>query len=276
MTIRIGIGIDNARYNSIDPAASSFLTAAGITDPTITNAINRLVKNYKGIGDLNTSVDLWTGSKVLYPFVGGTATTHKFNLKDPRDLDTAYRQIFIGGITHSSTGALPNGTNAASNTNFKPNILAQNSARYGYYSRTQYNSTLEVEVGVFNAGNTSGVTIGSSTGGGNAFGRINEAVGTFMSYANTLTQGFFMVRRASSTTQTIWKNGVKQLTATTTSAAPASVNLYLFTQNTNGTLGLYSRKECAFFVAGDTLSDSDTLLEYQIIQQFQTDLSRQV
>ena len=49
--------------------------------------------------------------KALYPFVGGTATSHKFNLKDPRDLDAAFRLQFNGGWTHNSNGVTPNGTN---------------------------------------------------------------------------------------------------------------------------------------------------------------------
>jgi hypothetical protein len=50
--------------------------------------------------------------KALYPFVGGTASQHKFNLKNPLDTDAAFRLVFNGGITHSSTGVKGNGTNA--------------------------------------------------------------------------------------------------------------------------------------------------------------------
>ena len=30
----------------------------------------------------------------LYPMIGGTANAHKFNWKDPRDLDVAYRLVY--------------------------------------------------------------------------------------------------------------------------------------------------------------------------------------
>jgi len=62
----------------LDPDALAFLTAAGITDATITAAIDTLVLDLKGYG-------IWTKMKAIYPFVGGTATTHKYNLKDPVD-----------------------------------------------------------------------------------------------------------------------------------------------------------------------------------------------
>ena len=73
-----------ASYKGIDTDAQAFITATGITDNTQKNSINQLVLDLKSYG-------VWSKIKAIYPFVGGTATTHKFNLKDPRDLDAAYR-----------------------------------------------------------------------------------------------------------------------------------------------------------------------------------------
>ena len=114
-----------------DADAVAFLTAAGITDVTISNAICTMVKDLKANG-------LWTKMKAIYPFVGGTASTHKFNLKDPRDLDAAFRLSFLGGWTHSATGALPNGTNAYARTFFIPatHYSSANAGGFGVYSGT--------------------------------------------------------------------------------------------------------------------------------------------
>jgi hypothetical protein len=60
---------------------------------------------------------LWTKIKAFYPFVGGNATSHKFNLKDPRDSNDAYRLTFSGGWTHSSMGIKGNNSNTVANTN---------------------------------------------------------------------------------------------------------------------------------------------------------------
>ena len=68
-----------------DPDAQAFITAAGITDNTQKSAINTLVLDMKGFG-------IWTKMKAIYPFVGGTATTHKFNLKNPLDTSTLYKK----------------------------------------------------------------------------------------------------------------------------------------------------------------------------------------
>ena len=94
---------------SNDPDAQAFINAAGITGTTQQSAINTLVVSLK-------ANNIWTKFDAIYPMVGGTATTHKFNLKNPADTNAAYRLSFVGGWTHSSTGALPNGTNAYADT----------------------------------------------------------------------------------------------------------------------------------------------------------------
>ena len=115
---------------SYDADALAFMTAASITDNTQKTAINTLVTDLK-------TANIWTKMKALYPFVGGSATSHKFNLKDPRDVDAAFRLLFFGGWTHSSTGALPNGSNAFADTKLNENTsMTLNSQHLSYYSRT--------------------------------------------------------------------------------------------------------------------------------------------
>lgn len=106
-----------------DAASTAFFTSSGITDVTQKIAINDLVVGLKADG-------LWTSMNAIYPFVGGTATTHKWNLKDPRDLDAAYRLQFNGGVTHDVNGITGNGVNSSVFTfNFSAISI-------GVYSRT--------------------------------------------------------------------------------------------------------------------------------------------
>ena len=95
--------------SSTDSDAQAFITAAGITDPTQQSAINTLVVGLKTDG-------LWTSMIAIYPFVGGTASSHKYNLKDPRDLNAAYRLTFYGGWVHNSSGIVGNFTNTYTDT----------------------------------------------------------------------------------------------------------------------------------------------------------------
>ena len=126
---------------AVDPDAQAFITAASITDPTQQSAIDTLVTDLKGYG-------IWTKTKAIYPFVGGTASSHKFNLKDPQDTDAAFRLVFNGGWTHSVNGAQPNGVNGYADTFLTPSTaLSLNSSHLSYYSRTISNGT-EIEIGV--------------------------------------------------------------------------------------------------------------------------------
>ena len=123
-----------ASYVGVDTDAQNVINAIQSTGVTLTttqkNACNQLIGNLKTYG-------IWTKIKALYGFLGGTASAHKFNWKDPRDLDAAYRLVFNGGWTHSSTGALPNGTTGYADTKIIPNnVVSLSSAHFSKYNRT--------------------------------------------------------------------------------------------------------------------------------------------
>lgn len=82
-----------------DPDAQAFITATGISGADA-DAINQLVLDLK-------SYSLWNLIDAFYPFIGGTSTTCKYNLKDPQDTNAAYRMSFNGSWTFSSNGVVP-------------------------------------------------------------------------------------------------------------------------------------------------------------------------
>jgi len=126
----------------LDPDAQAFLNAAGITDATITTAIDTLVIQLKAIG-------VWTKMKAIYPFVGGNATTLKFNLKNPADTNAAFRLSFVGGWTHSANGIQGNGTNAYADTFLNANTALVNTSNHlSFYSRTSIVG-VQIEIGCF-------------------------------------------------------------------------------------------------------------------------------
>jgi hypothetical protein len=97
---------------AFDPDAQAFITATGISGTDAT-AINTLVVDLKAYG-------IWNKMEVIYPFVGGTATTNKYNLIDPQDTDGAYRINFQGTWTHNNTGSLATTNATYGNTYFNP------------------------------------------------------------------------------------------------------------------------------------------------------------
>lgn len=85
---------------------------------------------------------IWQRSSVIYGIVGGNAWKHKWNWKDMRDVDGAYRLTYSGTITHSSNGMQFNGLDSYSLTYFNPSIECVNDATILHYTN-QYTSGVE-------------------------------------------------------------------------------------------------------------------------------------
>lgn len=254
--------------DSFDPEAQAFITAAGITDATQQVAINTLVLSLKADG-------LWTKMSAIYPMVGGTATTHKFNLKNPLDTNAAFRLTFNGGWTHSSTGALPNGTNGWANTFLIPNTsLSQDSAHVSFYSRT--NIASGVDIGSSNAGFPGGIYI-LNRYSADLRNYINlhgaSSIIEFSGYARG--DGFFCLRRNNST-QIINSRNAVNTTYLQPSTIKTTFSISISTLNNGGSNTLYSARECAFASIGDGLTDTDAANLRTNVQVFQTALNRQV
>ena len=252
---------------AFDPDAQAFFTASGLTGATNLNAVNQLVLDLK-------AASIWTKMKAIYPMVGGTATTHKWNLKDPRDLDAAYRLAFLGGWVHSSTGALPNGVNTIANTFIIPSAaLTLNSQHISYYSRTNVNLT-QVEIGC-NVAGAPPITLLEIRTLSTTYTSI--ASGTYTAYTDPDSLGFYTGSRTASNVIKLFKNNSNVATGATASTSNPTTNIIIGALN-QGTAGINFRttKECAFASIGDGLTDAEALNYYAIVQAFQTALARQV
>jgi hypothetical protein len=256
------------QFSSLDPDAQAFITAAGITNPTQQTAINTLVVSLKGYG-------LWTKMKAIYPFVGGTATTHKFNLKNPLDTNAAFRLTFNGGWIHNSSGITPNSTNTYADTFLIANtVLSVHNYSFSAYSRT-------------NVSDGNRTVMGGGTGytpmmalkifNPTAFEAPNFGTSA-PSYTETTGLGLFTGVRTAINNGKVYRNGVLKVTNTTSAT---STNLPTFKTvigafNQGGAIESYSNKQLAFASIGDGLSDTEAANFYTAVQTFQTTLGRNV
>jgi hypothetical protein len=266
--IRIGVRsfVAGGGATPPDADATAFITAAGITDATQQSAINTLVVDLKAYG-------IWTKMKAIYPFVGGTASTHKWNLKDARDLDAAFRLVFSGGWTHSSNGALPNGTNAYADTFYTPSTSGQlNSAHLSYYSRTN-NTQTRCMMGSYDS--LSGNVRRHYLGQGSSFSALNSTL-----EGNYLPVNYFghhLIKRENSLETKQIRNGIIIVTSTIVSTNRPIVPVYIAAANLNNTsIQLYNTLQCAFASIGDGLTDTEAANFYTAVQAYQTTLSRNV
>ncbi len=275
------------KVNSIsylDTDASAFITAAGITDSTQKIAINNLTINLKGYG-------LWTKMDAIYPFVGGTSTTHKFNLKNPADTDGAFRLVFYGGVTHNSNGVTFNGTTGYADTFFVPSVQIGSTeySSLSLYSRTNsITSTIRTDMAVnhFNyAGITGAFWLSAGYNSTTSVAIFQSDLPNAYTYnyfgaqgTNTNTTGFYS-GRLDATTAAVYKNG-SLITADTfakqsTRSAP-STSLIIGADRYNGSPRRYTDKNLAFAHIGTSMTATDMSDLYTIVQAYQTSLSRQL
>jgi hypothetical protein len=216
---------------------------------------------------------IYDKNKAFYPLAGGTDGAHKFNGKDPRDLDAAFRLTFVGSPTHSANGVQGNGSSQYANTHLSPDpALNLNSAHISFYSRTDNNAGSEM--GVQQSNLNFDYTYLAVRNGGNIGGLINQdGVSTV---ANANGQGFYIANRTASNVKNVFKNGSKVENVTTASTARSNRPIFLLAFNNVGTASDFSSKQCAFSSIGDGLTDTDATNFNTAITNFQTALSRNV
>lgn len=249
-------------FGGIDSDALAFITAASITDSTQKSAINQLVTSLK-------SANIWTKMKAIYPFVGGTASQHRFNLKDPRTVSGAYYLNFYGGGTHSANGYQPDGATAYADTQFIPSgVLSQNSTHISVYSRTNNNSATPL------ISSTDGVTHLLNvwprySGTNDVYLRVNSSPTSSATTSATSTGLYIANRISSSETRNRINSSLVVQNATSTGLTGS--NILLSRQGT-----AYDNREQAFATIGDGLTDSETIALYNAVNTFQVALSRNV
>ena len=251
---------------------TAFATATGITDTTILNALNTFDTGLISNG-------LATKMKALYPMVGGTSTTHRYNFMDARDVDAAFRLVFNGGWVHSSTGAQPNGTNGYANTYFNHVNNGNDKNNFGLtiYSRT--NSTgFKVDIGAVTDVYSWIAPRASSTL--DYVGIYDNSI--FSGNFATSSLGLFTVLRNSLTSQKFFQNGILKGQRNGFSSnqpyygTDINLNIYISCRNSFSQASNFSDRQLAFSGIHDSLTDAEALTFYNLVQAMQTTLSRQV
>jgi len=249
-----------------DTDAQAFITAAAITDLTQRTAINNLVIGLK-------SASLWTKINAIYPMVGGTATSHVYNLKNPLNTDAAFRLFFSGGWVHSTNGAQPNGANTFARTFLTPSITgAITRFSFGIYSRTANTTPTQV----YGSYNNSTVLFAQ-----NNLSAANFIVGSsasLLSYTAAPSTRFIMARRDAANLVQGYRDGTSLGTNTTTITALPNVEFYFGARNADGVAGLWTNHQIAFaFIAGAAaLTNTDAGTLTTLVNNFQSTLGRNV
>jgi len=265
------------------PLTTAFLTATGISDATIETALN----------DLETGLTTYSlGSKMvaLYPMVGGTSDTTKYNFMNT----SAFTIAWNGTITFASTGAKKSAANmqtAWGNTGVTPNAnLTLNDTHLSFYSRTQLTGTgTDALTGILYP---SDIGCGINSGGrfemeicsgpNNSMWSRQYAENEQVKTDNqTTTTGLFVSSRTSSSDLRTFRNA-SQVGSTYTGAQSKNFStstgaiFVLAEANESSGMNVGTLRECAFASIGNGLSPTNSSDLYTIVQAFQTTLGRQV
>ncbi len=219
--------------------------------------------------------------KALYPFVGGTAAQHRFNLKDPRTVNEAFYLQFNGGFLHNELGVVPNGGNSWANPFFTGTAFSSvNNAHISYYSQTSTETNnLSIEIGCYQGANRQvGLSIRrpNNVSSGALFNETH-----YVSTTNTDAKGLYLLSRTANNSLKYYKNNTTLRTTTGINAISTlpSSNVILFTTSdlNNVPDGLYTTNKISSFISlGDGLTDTEAANFYTAVQTFQTTLGRQV
>jgi len=262
-------GSANATSNILyiyDLDAQTFITNATISNSTQQQAINNLVIGLK-------SDSLWTKMLAVYPFVGGTPTTCKYNLKNPLDTDAAFRLNLEGGWTFSNNGIQPNGTNTYADTFLIPSTYwTLNDGSVSAYSRTNFNES-KVLYGSKGPNFSSAVYPILNTTSASVF--QNGLPSVYISPTPTTTAVNLISSRINPNELIVAVNGTATPYAYTPTAL-SPVSIYLSARNNNGSEDLHSSRELAFAHIGTGLTQAECILLYNRIQAFQTTLGREI
>src|SRR5664279_1054817 len=115
---------------AFDTDAQNFISISGITVDAEKTGVNNFVKQLKDSG-------LWTKFIAIYPMVGGTEGSMKWNLKEPRNVDVAYRLTFNGTPVYANTGVTFPTISDYADTHLADSELTYNDNSISYYARTQ-------------------------------------------------------------------------------------------------------------------------------------------
>lgn len=231
-----------SNMNQFDPDAGAFINATRIGGIEA-EAINNLVLQLKSAG-------LWSQMKAIYPMVGNTAESCKFNLVNPQNTDAAYRLTFAGGWTFSSSGAKPDGAAGTYAETYATQAGAGMSTTNGhisYYSFTNSAAASEVEIGNGSSGQETNLAANFD---GNMYVFYASAGG---GSGNTNSSGFYINNRAAVTEG--WRNGTRLIN--TGNGASNSANTFRLAMQNNGTTNYRnSKRGCAFASIGLTLGSA--------------------
>lgn len=254
-------------------SSSLFVILSGVTGSQA-DAVVQLYNDLESNGLLNEMV-------ALYPFVGANSNAHSYNLINPLE----YQLEFYGSMTHNSNGITGNGTNAYARTGFNATAYPNPTASFGLSLYNRTNNQTGYDIGSNTTGAVQRFLITKYTTG--ASSSFQDGTGFFtgsIGYSPTNSQGFYTAVSEGVGFRAIYQNAVEKVSRNNANVDPSAVNganFYILANNfgenpTENTPIEYSNNNLALVAFHNYLDSTKVSDFYDIVQTYQTALSRQV
>ena len=250
---------------ALDPDAAAYLAdvvaSGGTTDATIESAVDTLFTSLKSAG-------LYSKLDVMYPFVGGTASSHAINAK----LNKSHDITWNGGLTHGISGTTGNATNGYGIIDWTSSDFSSNNASIGMYSLTPFSNWANTNGWSFAFGNQAGLfkTRSSDT-------RYRWSINRDFTRTTDIDGIYSLTRYSSSSISLIRNESVLDNITSITSWSETGRYMMFCISLADGVpfSGTYTNDQMVFFYIADSeLNVADTQTLQGIINTFQTSLGR--
>ena len=250
-----------------DSGATAYLnavvTAGGTVNSTMSAATYTFFSTIRSAGILSKMYR-------MYPYIGGTANAHKVEAVSP----SVNSGTFVGGWTHSASGATPNGTNAYMTQS--PTIAPSVSSTYGFGVYVNQTAGDKTPIGSYSDdGVNQGYAAISLVNATTQFAAgSNDNLSAAALTTRNITQGYFAVSRLSDT-QIVQKQNTGTNLVTIAKVLDTQPQL-IGARSDNGAPADFFNKRLAFVFQAQNLSSAELDTLYNAIQTYQTSLGRQV
>jgi hypothetical protein len=253
---------DNNGTITYDTAATAFFNNAQITDTTLKRAINDFVVQLK-------TDSLWNKFLAIYPMVGGSSASTKWNLKDPRDMDAAFRISWNGSPVFKNTGVTCLTVKDWGDTHLVDTLFSYDNASMSFYSETS-NAIAGYDMGCSNGIYPYNIMAIYEDFSKDIVNTLFNAYGSIQ-YQPSKTSGLFIISSKDGKVVR-YDNGVS------VADVGGPYDAYTKTSITIGKIiddDNMGQRECALATIGQGLTASEVQTFYNIVQTFQTTLGRQ-
>ena len=258
----------NASTNTIDNDSSLYIAAS--SNQAYETQIINLFTSLKSSG-------LYYKIQAFYPFLGTSASQHKWNAKNTQDTNSAFRLQFFGGGTHSNLGYQCNGTNAYANTYLVPNA-AQNLNSNGLTISIGTNNAVigseSIDIGSYTSdASTSFIATKAYPTTNNRLCGMNGNSPRINIPGISEARGIYTGTKTASNIHKLWRNGVQLGTGIGGGILP-SIPIWIGALNFNSTIYGPSPQRIQFAAIHDGLSDTEVQTLHTIIDEFETAIGR--